>query len=131
MANLTVNGKEYALDTLSDNARSQLESLKFAEQKINQLQAEQAVTQTARNVYAQALAGQLPEAMAEGDVVEGDTITINEVKYSLARFSDEAKSKLASLRLTDQKLSQLQVDLAIAKTARSAYTQALGADLPA
>ena len=131
MANLAVNGKEYALETLSDNARSQLESLKFAEQKIEQLQAEQAVTQTARNAYIQALVSQLPEAMAEGDVVEGNTVTINEVKYSLASFSDEAKAELNSMRFADQKLSQLQVDLAIAQTARNAYAQALGADLPA
>ncbi|MCB1670484.1 MAG: DUF6447 family protein [Gammaproteobacteria bacterium] len=52
MPNITINGKEYDLDKLSDNAKGQLSSLRIADQKIAQLQAEIALVQTARNAYA-------------------------------------------------------------------------------
>ena len=61
MANITIDGKEYDLENLSDNARSQLNSLRLVDQKIAQLQSDLAITQTARNAYAQALKSELPE----------------------------------------------------------------------
>ena len=56
---LSIDGKEYAPDQLTDNAKEQLASIKVAEQRIVQLQRELAIAQTARNAYAQALAAEL------------------------------------------------------------------------
>ena len=53
---INIDGKEYAPDELSDNAKEQLASMKIAEQQIAQLQSELAIAQTARNAYARALA---------------------------------------------------------------------------
>ena len=53
---INIDGKEYAPDDLSDNAKEQLASMKIAEQQIAQLQSELAIAQTARNAYARALA---------------------------------------------------------------------------
>ena len=61
MTDITIDGKEYDLESLSDNARSQLNSLRIVDQKIAQLQSDLAITQTARNSYAQALKAELPE----------------------------------------------------------------------
>ena len=58
---ITIDGKEYNPDDLSDNARAQLASLNMTEQKIAQLQSDLAIAQTARNAYAQALAAELDE----------------------------------------------------------------------
>ena len=56
---ITIDGKEYAPDELSDNAKEQLASMKIADERIAQLQSELAIAQTARNAYARALADEL------------------------------------------------------------------------
>jgi len=57
-------------------------------------------------------------------------ITIDNQEYDLDKLSAEAKAQLLSLQVTDQKIAQLQQDLAIAQTARNAYAQALATLLP-
>lgn len=58
------------------------------------------------------------------------TINIDGVEYDLEEFSDGARAQLASMQLADQKIAQLQADLAMFQTARNAYAQALAAELP-
>lgn len=60
MQNITIDGKEYDFDTLTEEAKSQLISLQFVDQKIATLQAELAVFQTARLAYSRELLTQLP-----------------------------------------------------------------------
>ena len=56
---ITIDGKAYALDDLSTNARSQIVNLRVTDQEIARLQTQLAITQTARAAYAQALAAEL------------------------------------------------------------------------
>lgn len=69
MANITINGNNYDLEKLSDNTKGHLSSLRIAEQKLSQLQAEMALVQTARNTYASVLQKELegiePESKQE------------------------------------------------------------------
>jgi hypothetical protein len=58
---ITVDGKEYLIDSLSDDAKAQLGALNLVDRKIADLQQEVAIMQTARNAYAQALAAALPK----------------------------------------------------------------------
>lgn len=58
---ITVDGKEYLLDSLSDDAKAQLGALNMTDRKLAELQQEIAIVQTARNAYAQALAAALPK----------------------------------------------------------------------
>ena len=58
---VTIDNIEYAVDSLSDDAKAQFASLQFVDQKLAQLQAEVAVYQTARIVYANALNAALPK----------------------------------------------------------------------
>lgn len=53
------------------------------------------------------------------------TIKINDKEYDLDQLSAEAKAQLASLRVTDAEIQRLQAQLAIAQTARNAYSRAL------
>lgn len=57
---VTINGTEYAVDSLSDKAKAQIASIRTCEQKLRQLQQEAALLQTARNAYANALQSELP-----------------------------------------------------------------------
>ena len=57
-------------------------------------------------------------------------ITIDGVEYALNDLSNDAKSQLMNLRVTDQEIARLQTQLAIAQTARAAYARALSAALP-
>lgn len=78
MATITIDGVEYDMEHLSDNAKAQLASLQTCETKIRQLQAELAMVQTARTAYGMALKGELPEngtvpAANNHDTETGDT----------------------------------------------------------
>ena len=52
---ITIDGKDYNLDKLSDDAKAQLVSLRAVDAEIAQLHTRQAICQTARNAYAAAL----------------------------------------------------------------------------
>ena len=61
MAKITIDGKEYDSEALSEEARNNLQNIQVCEQKIADLKRDMAIAQTARNAYAQALKGQLPK----------------------------------------------------------------------
>jgi hypothetical protein len=56
-----VDGKGYALDALSPEARAQLASLQFADGEVKRLQAQLAVANTAVNAYRNAFVALLPK----------------------------------------------------------------------
>ncbi len=55
MANITIDGKEYDLETLSQETKGQLAALQQCDQKINSLNMDIAMAQTARIAYANEL----------------------------------------------------------------------------
>lgn len=57
-------------------------------------------------------------------------ITIDGMEYALSSLSNEARGQLQMLQATEQEIQRLQLSLAIAQTARSAYAQGLKASLP-
>jgi hypothetical protein len=65
---ITIDNFTYNLDTLSPDARAQLQSLQFVDAELSRLQAQIAIFQTARAAYAKALQAALPTAMT------GDTL---------------------------------------------------------
>ena len=56
---LTVDGKTYKLDTLSDNARAQVVNLKVVDDEIRRIEQKLASYRTARSAYARVLKGEL------------------------------------------------------------------------
>lgn len=62
MATITIDGVDYDVDTLSEEAKAQLISLQATDQKITQAQQDLAIFQTARVAYAAALNQLLAEA---------------------------------------------------------------------
>jgi len=62
---------------------------------------------------------------------EEPLLTVDGQKYSVAELSDEAKNQLVNIQAAEAEINRLQVQLAIAQTARSAYQQALIAALHA
>lgn len=58
------------------------------------------------------------------------TITIDGKNYDTDTFSTDAKAQLMSLQMVDQEIGRLNMQLAIAQTARNAYARALAAQLP-
>ena len=61
MSSITIDGTDYALDSLTDEAKSQLNNLQIADQEIARLNMQLALAQTARNAYASALNAALPK----------------------------------------------------------------------
>ena len=57
-------------------------------------------------------------------------VTIDVTEYKAEALSSEAKNELMSMQTCDQRIAALQIDLAIAETARNAYTNALKNLLP-
>ena len=58
------------------------------------------------------------------------TVTIDGTEYRLADLSDNAKSQVTNLRVTDAEIAKLNQQLAIFQTARTAYARVLSEELP-
>lgn len=58
---VTIDGRDFILDDLSEDAKAQLASMNIVDGKIADRQQQVAILQTARNAYAQALAKALAE----------------------------------------------------------------------
>ena len=71
MSTITVDNHDYDFDSLSDEAKAQLQSLQFVDAELARLQAQAAVLQTARMAYAKALNEALPMLPA------GETMKLN------------------------------------------------------
>ena len=61
MPKITIDGKDYDTDSLSDAAKAQLTSLQVTDQEIQRLNIQLAIAKTARNAYAKALQEMLPK----------------------------------------------------------------------
>ncbi|AYF35783.1 hypothetical protein CUU95_09810 [Vreelandella alkaliphila] len=53
---VTIDSKEYTLESLGQQGREQLQNLRVTDQELQRLQDQLAITQTARNTYARILA---------------------------------------------------------------------------
>lgn len=74
MATITIDGKEYDTDKLSDETKAQLGSLQYVDSELARLQAQAAALQTARIAYGRALKETLENGSApkqEEVAVEG------------------------------------------------------------
>jgi hypothetical protein len=58
---ITIDGTEYPLEDLSDDARAQVTSLQFVENELARLNAQLAVVTTAKGAYQKALLEVLAE----------------------------------------------------------------------
>jgi hypothetical protein len=58
------------------------------------------------------------------------TLTINDKSYDIAKLSDKARQQMMNVQLVDNEIQRLEMQLAIVRTARTAYQQALVAALP-
>lgn len=56
---LTVDGRTYALDALSDNAKAQVVNLKVVDEEIRRIEQKLAIYRTARTAYARVLKTEL------------------------------------------------------------------------
>jgi hypothetical protein len=74
MSTIKIDNIDYDLDTLSQEAKSNLQMVQVVEQEIQRLQMQLAITQTARNAYGQALKASLPtpleQVMAQGEILK-------------------------------------------------------------
>jgi hypothetical protein len=71
MPNIKIDDKEYDFDSLSNEAKSQLQMINICDQELARLNAQLAITQTARLAYSKALQEVLPAIPA------GDTVKLN------------------------------------------------------
>lgn len=72
---IKIDDQEYDLDTLTDEAKAQLQSLQFVDAELVRLQAQAAVLQTARVAYAKALNEALPSQLEQAQADE--TLRLN------------------------------------------------------
>jgi len=69
MAKITIDGKEYDSDNLSEETINQFNSVRLTDIKLSELKRDLGIAQTARNAYAMALKAALEnEEFDEGQV---------------------------------------------------------------
>ena len=61
MATITIDGKQFDSESLSEEAKQQLSAIQYVDRKLADLNAEASVLQTARIAYAKALSESLPK----------------------------------------------------------------------
>ena len=83
MAIITIDGKEYDSESLSDESKAQLGSLRYVDSELERLQAQAAALQTARIAYGRAL----KETLEEGKTSEVDEVNIEGLGDSI-QFDD-------------------------------------------
>lgn len=125
---VTLDGQQYRRNDLSDNAQSQVDSLRFVDRELQELTNRLAVLQTARAAYAEQLSGLLPEKKAPANKKK-DVVTIDGAKYNRADFSEEGLAQLANLQFTANEIERLTNRQAVYRTARNAYAQTLAEEL--
>ena len=57
---ITIDGTDYALSALTDEAKAQVANVQLVDQKLREAQQQIAILQTARNAYVTALQEALP-----------------------------------------------------------------------
>lgn len=57
------------------------------------------------------------------------TITIDDKDYDTDKLSESVKAQITSMRLADAEIQRLNIQLAIAQTARNAYALAVRKEL--
>ena len=79
MTTLNIDGENYNVEDLSDDAKAQIQSIQFVDRELTQLKMQAAVLQTARAGYCKALAEMLNSVDPSPDEITidemGDTIT--------------------------------------------------------
>lgn len=58
---VSIDGKSYPLNELSDTAKTQLSNIRFVDKELSEIKNRTAVLQAARQYYAGILAKELPE----------------------------------------------------------------------
>lgn len=75
MTTITIDGRNYDLYILSEEAKAQLTSLQFVDAELQRLAAQTAVLQTARMAYSKALQQVLPSVLEQA--LASDTMKLN------------------------------------------------------
>ena len=83
MATITIDDKEYDVDSLSDESTAQLVSLRYVDSELARLQAQAAALQTARIAYGRAL----KQTLEEGTAAEEEEVSIEGLGESI-QFND-------------------------------------------
>lgn len=65
MSTITIDGIDYDMDTLSEEAKAQITALQHVNERLIKAEQELAILQTARNAYGAALNDLLPRPAAE------------------------------------------------------------------
>ncbi len=68
MSNIKIDDKDYDFDSLSNEAKSQLQMINICDQELSRLNAQLAITQTARLAYSKALLAELP-VIGSSDII--------------------------------------------------------------
>ena len=124
---ITIDGQDYNVERFSKEAKVSLTSYQYADDRIKTLQYEIAMVETALKAYGRSLSAVLPEEAHKNK--KNDVILINDKKYASESFDDEGRALIFSVDKARKKLTDLEADLALFKTARGAYKTALKNEL--
>jgi hypothetical protein len=78
MAKITVDGKEYDTESMSEKELAQVQSIQYVNNQILELQMRSAAYQTARNGYIKALKALLEDGEEEGKDEDSANISLPE-----------------------------------------------------
>jgi len=79
MSTITIDGKKYDAEALTEEAKAQLKSIQYVDSELARLQAQAAALQTARIAYVRAI----KDTLENGPTLKDDEVTIEDLGQSI------------------------------------------------
>ena len=118
---IVIDSKEFIFDELTSETQKLVVSIRYAEERIKEVNKDIALATTALNTYGLNLSGKLPKE-AHPNKKKG-VVSVNGKRYVLDDFDEVSKGNLYSMDHCSKQISRLNNDLAILKTALTTYTE--------
>jgi len=80
MAKISIDGTDYDIDSLSDDAKGQIASIRFVDNEVIRLNAQIATLSTARIAYSRTL----KEILEKGAVSEQEDVSIDDLGENIS-----------------------------------------------
>lgn len=124
-----IDGEIFSLENASEEVQAQLSNLKFVDLRLQQLNNEMAISDTARIGYLNALKQQLPKVDGSEDWGLGQKFEFNDKTYDVETLGDKAKALIESLNFTNQRSQELLDIQSLLERARGSYIRSLKSEI--
>jgi len=122
METIIINNKKYDEKELNNEAKEQLNGIKFSENEIKYYQNIKTVTNKAKESYNTLLLERLPEKEAPKNRKK-DIVIIGDKRYFINEMEKSTQDIIVTIHMIEKKLKNIDMELAVLTTAKNSYIE--------